>query len=174
MEFLNGTYRVPPEVLATRPQTTAELWDSRVNSVPEQYRAAAFAAATLGGEIRRNVLRELVASLGMAPDPGRSCAAKRRGFDPALVRPLFVAARAAARAPVGAALRAPGPRALLSAAAAALLTHPQANTRRIVRQRVVNLIHANRPHEAAASCSTSCSAWNGTRSRWPRSPISTC
>ncbi|MES1184605.1 MAG: hypothetical protein ABUL60_12375, partial [Myxococcales bacterium] len=39
MEFLNGTYRVPPEVLATRPQTTAELWDSRVNSVPEQYRA---------------------------------------------------------------------------------------------------------------------------------------
>ncbi len=164
MEFLNGTYRVPPEVLATRPQTTAELWDSRVNSVPEQYRAAAVAAATLGGEIRRNVLRELVASLGIAPEPAIVAlqnaevliprSSGRYSWPHELLQE-HLSAQLSER---------PDRERFYRAAAAALLTHPQANTRRIVRQRVVNLIHAG-DHDPAALLLFDFlqRGWNGAR-----------
>ncbi|HEV8549543.1 MAG TPA: protein kinase, partial [Polyangiaceae bacterium] len=68
MEFSGGTYRVPPDVLSVRPQTTAELWESRLASVPDQHRIAAYAAATLGGDVRRNVLHALLSSLGQPAD----------------------------------------------------------------------------------------------------------
>ncbi len=72
MEFQNGVYRVPPEVLAMRPQTTAELWDSRVAAMPESHRVASYAAATLGGDIRKK------RALGLAQRPGP--APRRRRF----------------------------------------------------------------------------------------------
>ena len=43
--FSEGAYRVPPEVLAVRPKTTAELWDSRVAALPEEHHVAAYAGA---------------------------------------------------------------------------------------------------------------------------------
>jgi serine/threonine protein kinase/tetratricopeptide (TPR) repeat protein len=164
MEFLNGVYRVPPEVLATRPQTTAELWDSRINSVPEAYRLSAYAAATLGGEIRRNVLRELLTSIGIAADPAIIALqnaevliprATGRYTWPHELLQEHLALRLSERADKERFYR---------AAAAALLHHPQANTRRIVRQRVVNLIQAG-DHDPAALLLFEFlqRGWNGAR-----------
>jgi tetratricopeptide (TPR) repeat protein len=164
MEFLNGTYREPPEVLATRPQTTAELWDSRVNSVPEQYRPAAFAAATLGGEIRRNVLRELLSSLGMAPDAAIIALQNAEVLIPRSSG-RFSWPHELLQEHLSAQLSERSDRErFYRAAAAALLTHPQANTRRIVRQRVVNLIQAG-DHDPAALLLFDFlqRGWNGAR-----------
>jgi hypothetical protein len=57
MELSGGVYRVPPDVLATRPQTTAELWDSRLTAVPEQHRVA---------ELQRDARRFVAPSVGPA------------------------------------------------------------------------------------------------------------
>src|SRR5690606_19164354 len=45
MQLRHGRYHVAPEVLGVRPRTTAELWKSRVEAVPEVHRAAAYAVA---------------------------------------------------------------------------------------------------------------------------------
>jgi tetratricopeptide (TPR) repeat protein/energy-coupling factor transporter ATP-binding protein EcfA2 len=164
MEFRGGTYRVPSEVLAMRPQTTAELWDSRIAAMPEAHRMTAFAAATLGADVRRNVLHALLTSLGQPADlammslqnaeiliprgPGRYTW-------PHELLQEHLATRLKER---------PDRDKIYRASAAALTIHPLANTRRVVRQRVINLIEAGDADTAALLLFDFLQqSWNGAR-----------
>jgi serine/threonine protein kinase/tetratricopeptide (TPR) repeat protein len=164
MEFVDGSYRVSPEVLAMRPQTTAELWDSRLAAVPEPHRVAAFAAATLGGDVRRNVLYALLNSLGQ---PAENAMLSLQNAEVLLPRgpgryswphellQEHLLVRLGQRSDRGK---------LFRAAAAALTLHPLAGTRRIVRQRVVNLIEAGDSDTAALLLFEFLqNSWNGAR-----------
>ncbi len=164
LELLNGLYRVPPEVLALRPQTTAELWDSRVAALPEEHRLAAYAVATLGGDIRREVLHALLSALGLPADACIISLQKaeimlprgpaRYGWPHALLQEHLL---------TGLSARA-DQRQVFHAAADALLHHPLANTRRVVRQRVVNLLNAGEPDNAAELLFDFLArAWHGAR-----------
>src|SRR5262249_24275529 len=64
LEMREGRYVVPKASLAVRAATTAELWEGRIRSLHLDLRGAAFAAAALGGDIRRDVLRAELAQLG--------------------------------------------------------------------------------------------------------------
>ncbi len=144
-----GVYRVPASVLAVRPHTTAELWDSRIATLPAEHRLAAFAAATLGADVRRVVLSLLLSMLGLPADaallslqnaeillprgPGRY------SWPHALLLEHLVS-RLQQREDA---------RRILRAASEALSHHPLARTRRVVRQRVVNLLGSGDPEGAA-------------------------
>ena len=164
LELRDGAYRVPPDVLAVRPETTAELWDTRLLAVPEAHRPSAYAAATLGGDIRRNVLHALLTALGQPADaailglqnaeiliprgPGRLSWPHELLQEHLLVR---LGERADKER-------------IYRAAANALTQHPLANTRRIVRQRVVNLIQAGDADSAAYLLFEFLqNSWNGAR-----------
>jgi eukaryotic-like serine/threonine-protein kinase len=163
-EFTDGSFRVPREVLAVRPRTTAELWESRLQSLPIEHREAAYAVATLGLDVRRIVLKALLNELQL---PADSAIASLQNAE--IILP-----------------RGPGrynwPHALLQehlfrrlseredstrlfrAAAEALQSHPLANTRRVVRQRVVNLLYAHEAQHAADVFFTFLrQSWNGAR-----------
>ncbi|HEX2733752.1 MAG TPA: protein kinase [Polyangiaceae bacterium] len=164
LAYESGHFRVPASVLAVRPQTTADLWESRVASLPEEFATAAYAASTLGLDIRRNVLKALLEQLGqkgseaivslqnaeiiLPRGPGRY------NWPHALLQEhLF--RRLSER---------PDSRQLFRAAAEALLAHPLAGTRRIVRQRVVNLLYAREPEQAAQTFFKFLEqSWNGAR-----------
>jgi serine/threonine protein kinase/tetratricopeptide (TPR) repeat protein len=164
LRLVDGKYRVPGEVLAVRPKTTAELWDSRVNALPEEHRLAAYATSTMSGDLRREVLRPLLGELGLpADDALRSLQAAeiiiprgpgRYSWPHALLQEhLF-----------GQLSRRRDRRRIYRAAADALLRHPLAGTRRIVRQRVLNLLHAEDAEEAAQLLFDYLQAsWNGAR-----------
>jgi serine/threonine protein kinase len=164
MEFAGSVYRVPPDVLSVRPQTTAELWDTRLSSVPEQHRVAAYAAATLGGDVRRNVLHALLSSLGQPADSAMLSLSNAEVLIPRgpgryswphelLQEHLLM--RLQAR---------PDREKIYRAAAAALTLHPLAGQRRIVRQRMVNLIEANDSDTAALLLFDFLQqSWNGAR-----------
>ena len=164
LEYVDGVYRVPSEVLAVRPRTTAELWDSRVAALPEEQQSAAYAVATLGDDVRRRVLSALLESLGLNADlaivnlqdaeiilprgPGRY------SWPHALLHEHLIA-RLADRDDA---------RTVYVAAADALTVHPLASTRRIVRQRVTNLLNADEPDRAADLLFHFVQqAWNGAR-----------
>jgi eukaryotic-like serine/threonine-protein kinase len=164
MQFKSGVYRVPPEVLTMRPQTTAELWDSRIAAMPEAHRLAAFAAATLGADVRRNVLHALLTSLGQPSDlammslqnaeiliprgPGRYSW-------PHELLQEHLSMRLKER---------PDRDKIYRASAAALTLHPLAGTRRVVRQRVLNLIEAGDADTAALLLFDFLQqSWNGAR-----------
>ncbi len=148
LEFVNGVYRVPPEALAVRPQTTAELWDSRVGAMPKEHHLAAYAVATLGNDVRRGVLHALLGALGLPADaaivalqsaeiilprgPGRY------SWPHALLQEHLLA-RLRER---------PDQARIFKASVEALEQHPLAGTRRIVRQRVANLLAAGEPDAA--------------------------
>jgi serine/threonine protein kinase/tetratricopeptide (TPR) repeat protein len=164
MEFSGSTYRVPPDVLSVRPATTAELWESRIASVPDQHRIAAYAAATLGGDVRRNVLHALLSSLGQPADSAMLSLANaevliprgpgRYSWPHELLQEHLLAG-----------LQARSDREkIFRAAAAALTLHPLAGQRRIVRQRMVNLIEANDSDTAALLLFDFLQqSWNGAR-----------
>jgi len=164
MEFSGNTYKVPGDVLAVRPQTTAELWDSRLAAVPEQHRLAAYAAATLGGDVRRNVLHALLSSLGQPADSAMQGLANaevliprgpgRYSWPHELLQEHLLA-RLQSR---------PDKEKIFRAAAAALTLHPLASERRIVRQRMVNLIEASDSDTAALLLFDFLQqSWNGAR-----------
>jgi tetratricopeptide (TPR) repeat protein len=164
LAYEGGHFRVPASVLAVRPQTTADLWDSRLAALPEEFAQAAYATSTLGLDIRRNVLRALLEQLGqnageaiismqnaeilLPRGPGRY------NWPHALLQEhLF--RKLSER---------PDSRQLFRAAAEALQAHPLANTRRIIRQRVVNLLYARDNEQAAATFFTFLEqSWNGAR-----------
>ncbi len=164
LELKEGVYRVPQDVLAVRPETTAELWDTRLLAVQESHRPSAYAAATLGGDIRRSVLHALLTALGQPADaailglqnaeiliprgPGRLSWPHELLQEHLLVR---LEERADKER-------------IYRAAATALTQHPLANTRRIVRQRVVNLIQAGDADSAAHLLFDFLqNSWNGAR-----------
>ncbi len=164
LEFVDGVYRVPPAVLAVRPQTTAELWDSRVESVREEHHLAAYAVAALGSDVRRSVLVPLLRAVGLQPHeaivslqnaeiilprgPGRYT------FPHALLQEHLL----------GRLRERPDAKRVFAAAAEALTGHPLANTRRLIRLRVTNLLSAGQPDDAAELLFQFLQqAWNGAR-----------
>src|SRR5690606_29445226 len=70
MELRGQHYHVSPDVLSVRPRTTAELWQSRLQAVPENFRVAALAVAAISSDLRREVLLDLLGELGL---PGEEC-----------------------------------------------------------------------------------------------------
>jgi len=149
MTRVAGRYHVPAEVLAVRPRTTAELWDSRIAALPAEHRLAPYAAASLGADVRRVVLHSLLTALELPADdailsmqnseiivprgPGRY------GWPHALLYEHLSAHL----------LKRDDARRILRAASDALAKHPLAGTRRVVRQRVTNLLGAGDPDAAA-------------------------
>jgi len=147
-----------------RPETTAELWDTRLQAVPEQHQPSAYAAATLGGDIRRNVLHALLTALGQPADAAILSLQKaeimiprgpgRLSWPHELLQEHLLL-RLGERA---------DKERIYRAAATALTQHPLANTRRIVRQRVVNLIQAGDADSAAHLLFEFLqNSWNGAR-----------
>lgn len=164
MMLRDGVYRVPPEVLAVRPKTTAELWDSRLAAVPAEYRQAAYAIAAISSDLRREVLRPLLSALGLPPDDCIRVLQKaeiliprgpgRYSWPHALLQEHLSAQLA----------ELPDRTRIYRAAADALQRHPLAATRRVVRQRVMNLIQAGDPEDAALLLFDFLQhSWNGAR-----------
>jgi serine/threonine protein kinase len=164
MKLVDGKYHVPPEVLSVRPKTTAELWDSRVNALPEEHRLAAHAIATISADLRREVLRPLLAELGLPADEAlRSLQTAeiiiprgqgRYSWPHALLQEHLFSQLS----------QMPDRQRYYRAAADALRRHPLAATRRVIRQRVINLLHAG-DNEVAASLLFEYlqGSWNGAR-----------
>jgi serine/threonine protein kinase/tetratricopeptide (TPR) repeat protein len=149
LQFAAGAYRVPREVLAVRPQTTADLWDARLASLGEADQLAACAVATLGIDMRVVVIVALLADLGLSPGPcidalRRAEIILPRGTErytwPHALLQEHLLSRLSSR---------PDADGVFQAAARALEHHPLVGTHRVVRQRVVNLLSANRADQAA-------------------------
>jgi len=168
LEFVGGTYRVPGDVLAMRPKTTADLWDSRVAAVPRHLRIAAYAVATLGMDIRRDVMFALLSDLKLPVEDAVAHLQKaeiliprgpgRYGWPHALLQEHLFGRLSE---------REDSPR-MFRASAKALRLHPLANTRRIVRQRVINLLYAGESDAAAQTFFDFLqSSWNGAREPAP-------
>lgn len=164
MELVEGLYRVSEQVLALRPQTTAELWDSRIAALPDEHRAGAYAVASLGTDIRRGVLHALLEALGLNAE--------------AVIHSLQDAEILLPRGPGRymwphallyehlsyKLLGRDDKRRILRAAAESLRQHPLATTRGVVRQRALNLIEAGDPDGAAVLLFEYIGrAWTGAR-----------
>jgi eukaryotic-like serine/threonine-protein kinase len=168
LEFVGGHYRVPTDVLAMRPKTTADLWDSRVAAVPRNMRIAAYAVATLGTDIRRDVMAALLADLRLPAEEAIAQLQKaeillprgpgRYGWPHALLQEhLF-----------GRLSERDDSARMFKAAAKALRLHPLANTRRVVRQRVINLLYAGENDAAAETFFDFLqSSWHGAQEPAP-------
>ena len=149
LKMEDGSYRVPAEALQGRAITTAELWDERLRAVPTELRLSAYAAAAIGEDIRGEVLKTLVASLGMDP----------RDAITALTRAQILLASGNDRFRWPHALlqehlmqrvheRNDAP-AIFRLAANALAKHPAVGSRRIMKHRVTNLLRAGDDDHAA-------------------------
>jgi serine/threonine protein kinase/type II secretory pathway predicted ATPase ExeA len=164
MELRGGSYHVAPDILAVRPQTTAELWKSRLSIVPKENRKAAFAVAAISSDLRREVLASLLRELGLNADDcirdlQRAEILIPRGPDryswPHALLQEYLSGQLAKRA---------DKTRIYQAAAEALKGHPLAATRRVVRQRVMNLIQAGVPDKAAHLLFEFLqNSWNGQR-----------
>jgi serine/threonine protein kinase/tetratricopeptide (TPR) repeat protein len=168
LEFVGGTYRVPRDVLAMRPKTTADLWDSRVAAVPRHLRIAAYAVATLGTDIRRDVMVALLNDLKLPAEEAIGQLQKaeillprgpgRYGWPHQLLQEHLFGRLSE---------REDSPR-MFKASAKALRLHPLANTRRVVRQRVINLLYASENDAAAETFFDFLqSSWHGAREPSP-------
>ena len=148
MELKGGRYSVPKESLEVRAATTADLWEERLRALPEALRRGAMAAAALGGDIRHDVLRAELASIGVDPEAAilsmkraqiLLASGDRLRWPHALLQEHLLAQIALQ----------PEASAIFRAAAAALALHPTASSRRIVRHRVMNLVRAGDLVDAA-------------------------
>ena len=149
LQIKGGVYDVPEAALDVHAQTTAELWDERLGALPEALRPAALAAAALGGDIRRDVLRDLLNMLGL--DANRAITSMKRAqllllsgsdrlrWTHALLQEHLLTRLAAQ----------PNAAEIFRAAADALSRHPSAASARIVRHRVTNLLRAGDIERAA-------------------------
>jgi serine/threonine protein kinase/tetratricopeptide (TPR) repeat protein len=149
MKFHDGSYRVPHEVLAVRPQTTADLWDARLAALGEADQLAACAVATLGIDMRVVVIMALLTDLGLSPGPSIDALRRAEIILPrGTERYTWPHALLQEHLLLRLASRGDSDRVFM-AAARALTQHPLVGTHRVVRQRVVNLLHANRAAEAS-------------------------
>ncbi len=164
MELIDGVYCVANEVLSVKPQTTAELWDSRVSALPVEHRLGAYAAASLGADIRLEVLTALLESLGL---PAQQVVESLQHAEIILPRgpARFTWPHALLQEHLSEKLtQRDDVRRVLRSAAEALTKHPLAGTRRVVRQRVINLLMAGDPDAASALLFEYLElAWNGAR-----------
>lgn len=164
LEFRGNQYRVPQDALAVRPETTAELWDARLTAVPEAHRLSAYAAATLGGDIRRTVLQALLTTLGQPADAATGSLQSAELLIPRGPGRLSWPHELLQEHLILRVNERPDKERIFRAAAAALTQHPLANTRRIVRQRVVNLMQAGDADAAAYLFFDFLqNSWNGAR-----------
>jgi hypothetical protein len=145
-----GEYRVPDDALHGRAITTAELWDERLRAVPTELRLAAYAAAAIGEDIRGNVLKSLVSSLGMDARDAMNALTRAQILLPSgsdqfrwphalLQEHLMQRLHERNDAP-----------AVFRLASNALAKHPSVGLRRIMRHRVMNLLRAGDDDVAAA------------------------
>ncbi|HEX3593610.1 MAG TPA: protein kinase, partial [Polyangiaceae bacterium] len=168
LEFVGARYRVPRDVLAMRPKTTADLWDTRVAAIPRHLRIASYAVATLGMDIRRDVMVALLSDLKLPAEDAIAELQKaeillprgpgRYSWPHALLQEhLF-----------GRLSQREDSARMFKAAAKALRLHQLANTRRIVRQRVINLLYAHENDGAAETFFDFLqSSWNGAKEPAP-------
>jgi eukaryotic-like serine/threonine-protein kinase len=145
----DGLYAVNEESLLKPASTTAELWEERVNALPKDLQPAALAASALGGDIRRDVLRLQLSEMGL--DAGRAISSMKRAQ---LLLPTGTDRLRWTHALLQEHLLAkvshePNARQVFLAAADALGQHPAANSGRIVRHRVTNLVRAGEVERAA-------------------------
>ncbi|MEN9577961.1 MAG: hypothetical protein RJA70_970 [Pseudomonadota bacterium] len=163
-QFVDGHYRVPAEVLAVRPKTTADLWESRLAALSGRHQEAAFAVATLGVDVRRAVLLALLEQLSIEPEEAIMSLQnaevilprdrERYSWPHALLQEHLLRKLS----------ERPDSSRLFLAAAEALRSHPLASTRRIERQRVINLIYAGEAERAARVFFNFLKhSWNGAR-----------
>lgn len=160
----DGQYRLPPEALSLRSKITIDLWESRLATLAPDRQQAAYAAATLGLDLRGSVLKAVFHELGLPVDdtiislqhaeiilprgPGRY------NFAHALLQEHLFRQLS----------ERPDSKRLFLAAANALTAHPLANTRRVVRQRCINLLYAGEPLAAATIFFNFLKqSWNGAR-----------
>ena len=149
MRFSNGCYQVAPSVLALRPHTTADFWNRRLDGLAEKYHTAAFAAASLGGEVHRDVLRALFEGLKI---PFARVLRKLQDAQVLLPRDdqTLVWPHGLLQEHLLERLTAlPIAERVFAKAANALEKHPNASSRRIVRQRVDNLQRAGKADAGA-------------------------
>jgi eukaryotic-like serine/threonine-protein kinase len=150
LKLEGGEYRVPDDALLGRAITTAELWDERLRAVSTELRLSAYAAAALGEDIRGNVLKSLVSSLGMDAREAMSTLTRAQILLPAgndqfrwphalLQEHLMQRLHERNDAP-----------AIFRLAANALAKHPAVGSRRIMKHRVMNLLRAGDDDIAAA------------------------
>jgi hypothetical protein len=141
MTLREGRYVVPKESLEVRAATTGDLWEERLRALPAALRRGAMAAAALGGDIRTDVLRAELDTLGIDPDAAIHSMMRaqillssgdRLRWPHALLQEHLLSQI----------LLQPDAAATFRAAANALALHPTAGSRRIVRHRVVNLLRA--------------------------------
>jgi tetratricopeptide (TPR) repeat protein len=150
LKLEGGEYKVPADALKGRAITTAELWDERLRAVPTELRLSAYAAAALGEDIRGNVLKALVSSLGMDARDAMSSLTQAQILLPVgndqfrwphalLQEHLLQRLHDRNDAP-----------AVFRIAANALAKHPAVGSRRIMKHRVLNLLRAGDDDIAAA------------------------
>jgi eukaryotic-like serine/threonine-protein kinase len=148
MELREGRYVVARESLEVRAATTADLWEERLRALPPALRRGAMAAAALGGDIRRDVLRAELEAIGVDPDAAIQAMMRaqillssgdRLRWPHALLQEHLLAQI----------FLQPDANAVFRAAAAALARHPSSSSRRIIRHRVVNLLRAGDFERAA-------------------------
>jgi serine/threonine protein kinase len=150
LKLEGGEYRVPDDALLGRAITTAELWDERLRAVSTELRLSAYAAAALGEDIRGNVLKSLVSSLGMDAREAMNTLTRAQILLPAgndqfrwphalLQEHLMQRLHERNDAP-----------AIFRLAANALAKHPAVGSRRIMKHRVMNLLRAGDDDIAAA------------------------
>jgi serine/threonine protein kinase len=164
IELKGGRYFVPKQSLEIRAATTADLWEERLRALPDSLRRGALAAAALGGDIRRDVLRAELHQLGI--DPEATITAMKRAqillasggdrlrWPHALLQEHLLAQLYAQ----------PDASTIFRAAADSLAHHPAASSRRIVRHRIMNLLRAGDTGAAAALLHNQTELlWNKTR-----------
>jgi eukaryotic-like serine/threonine-protein kinase len=150
LKLEEGEYRVPGDALQGRAITTAELWDERLRAVPTELRLAAYAAAAVGEDIRGNVLKSLVSSLGMDAREAMNALTRAQILLPSgsdqfrwphalLQEHLMQRLHERNDAP-----------AVFRLASNALAKHPSVGLRRIMKHRVMNLLRAGDDDVAAA------------------------
>ncbi len=149
LKLEDGRYRVPADALQGRAITTAELWDERIRAIPIDLRLAAYATAALGDDVRGEVLRALIAALGMEVNSALIVLTRAQillagqhdqfRWPHALLQEHLLE-RLNER---------PDSPAIYRLAATALAKHPAAWSRRIMKHRVTNFLKAGDDEPAA-------------------------
>lgn len=164
LEFRHGGYHVPHDVLAVRPQTTAEFWEERLLALPQNFREAALAASTVGADIRRAVLVKLLETLNLPVEPAIRGMQRAEVLIPRGVGRYTWPHTLLQEHLLGLLSRRADARRFFMAAATALKSHPLSHTRRVVRQQVLNLIYARENNKAADTFFAFLEhSWNGAR-----------
>jgi serine/threonine protein kinase len=145
----DGLYSVSEEALAKPASTTADLWEERLTALPKDLRPAAMAASALGGDIRRDVLKALLTDLGL--DAARAVNAMKRAqlLLPSSTDRLRWIHALLQEHLLARLMEEGGSERVFRAAASALSHHPAAQSGRIVRHRVTNLVRAGDLDHAA-------------------------